>query len=293
MTLAAADIPRTMNHAPLRAGPITLYAQLASILRDRIVTGVWKPGDEIPTLEQLVEEFAVARVTVRQAVQILVEEGLLSSQRGRRTCVTFDPATVDAPLFSSTRSTDADGDVDADSSSYSIEVLSHQAFDQLPPQFAGLGTPAGKYVRIRKVDGLNGVPYTVSDNYVALSLYQRFPKDAERRIKLSRLVRDNARPPLRSAIERTSISVATYEDATLLQIPVGSPVAHVTRAFFAADRLLVYLGALVYRGDRFVVERDVSYALAVSPGTPRQAGDPRPLLHAAPSAYPPNGGKGN
>ncbi|GAA4344096.1 GntR family transcriptional regulator [Variovorax defluvii] len=280
MTLVTANIPRAMNHAPLRAGPITLYAQLASILRDRILTGLWKPGDEIPTLEQLVDEFAVARVTVRQAIQILVEEGLLSSQRGRRTCVTFDPATVDAPLFSSTGS--PDGDIDGNS--YSIQLISHQEFDQLPPQFAGLGTPAGKYMRIRKVDGLNGIPYTVSDNYVALSLYRRFPAGAEGSIKLSRLVRDHARPPLNSAIERTSISVASYDDANLLQIPVGSPVAHVTRAFFAADRLLVYLGALVYRGDRFVVERDVSYALAEPPGQPRPATDPRPLLYMPASA---------
>ncbi|VTU27196.1 HTH-type transcriptional repressor YvoA [Variovorax sp. PBL-H6] len=281
MSLAAAYAPGSMNHAPLRAGPITLYAQLAGILRDRIVTGLWKPGDEIPTLEQLVEEFAVARVTVRQAVQILVEEGLLSSQRGRRTCVTFDPASVDAPLFSSTGSIDDD-----DGNSYSIKVLSLQEFDQLPAQFAGLGTPAGKYVRIRKVDGLNGSPYTVSDNYVALSLYQRFPSGSEHTIKLSRLVRDNASPPLTSAIERTSISVATYEDATHLQVAVGSPVAHVMRAFFAPNRLLVYLGVLVYRADRFAVERDVSYALAAAPGQADRTSDPRPLMSAGSATHP-------
>ncbi|VTU31719.1 HTH-type transcriptional repressor YvoA [Variovorax sp. PBS-H4] len=284
MPLAAAYAPGSMNHAPLRAGPITLYAQLAGILRDRIVTGLWKPGEEIPTLEQLVDEFAVARVTVRQAIQILVEEGLLSSQRGRRTCVTFDPASVDAPLFSSTGS--MEGDSDGDGNSYSIKVLSLQEFDQLPTQFAGLGTPAGKYVRIRKIDGLNGTPYTVSDNYVALSLYQRFPSGGEHTIKLSRLVRDNARPPITSAIERTSISVATYEDATHLQVAVGSPVAHVMRAFFAPNRQLVYLGVLVYRADRFSVERDVSYALAVPPGQADRTSDPRPLMHAAPATPP-------
>lgn len=282
MSLAAAYAPGSMNHAPLRAGPITLYAQLAGILRDRIVTGLWKPGDEIPTLEQLVEEFAVARVTVRQAIQILVEEGLLSSQRGRRTCVTFDPASVDAPLFSSIGSIDSDND----GNGYSIKVLSLQEFDQLPAQFAGLGTPAGKYIRIRKIDGLNGSPYTVSDNYVALSLYQRFPSGSEHTIKLSRLVRDNARPPLTSAIERTSISVATYEDATHLQVAVGSPVAHVMRAFFAPNRQLVYLGVLVYRGDRFSVERDVSYALAVPPGQADRTSDPRPLMSATPATHP-------
>src|SRR4051812_48783021 len=109
-----------MNGTRLQSGPVTLYAQLASILRDRVISGLWKGGEEIPTLEQLVEEFSVARVTVRQAVQILSEEGLLSSQRGRRTFVTFEaPAANANPLYSST------GSINSDGQNYSIQILAH------------------------------------------------------------------------------------------------------------------------------------------------------------------------
>ena len=240
-------------NATLRPGPVTLYAQLANILRDRILSGVWKSGDEIPTLEQLVEEYSVARVTVRQAVQLLVEEGLLSSQRGRRTYVTFEPPGLDAnPLYSSTGSMDPDG------SHFSIEVLSKEEFDSLPPNFAAPGVPAGKYMRIRKIDSQSGVPYAVSDNYVLLSLYKRFPQNAERKAKLSRLVRDHAKPKLVSGYERITVAALNYEEASQLQAAIGSPAARVIRVFLGPDDKITYLGQFTYRAERFAIERDIS-----------------------------------
>ena len=245
-----------MTHIALQVGPITLYAQLASILRDRIVTGVWKTGDEIPTLEDLVAEFSVARVTVRQAVQILVEDGLLSSQRGRRTFVTYESPAHDAnPLFSST------GSIDNESINYSINIFARQEFNELPQQYAEFGTSMGKYTRIRKVDSENGTAYAVSDSYVAASVFRRFPPRAELKMKLSRLVRDFSRPPVVQALERIAVAAANYEEADHLKVPMGSPVAHVTRAFLAEDGQLVYVAVFTYRGDRFAIERDITHAL--------------------------------
>ncbi|HSC65061.1 MAG TPA: winged helix-turn-helix domain-containing protein, partial [Caldimonas sp.] len=69
-----------------------LYVQLADLFRQRIVKGVWKQGEKLPSLEQLVAEFDVARVTVRQAVERLTRDGLVSPQRGRGTFVTGAPS---------------------------------------------------------------------------------------------------------------------------------------------------------------------------------------------------------
>src|SRR5437870_12476107 len=129
-----------MNQIALQNGPVTLYAQVASIMRDRILRGIWASGEEIPTLGQVVEEFSVARVTVRQAVQMLVEEGLLSSQRGRRTFVTYEPKIGDTnPLFSST------GSIDMEAVHYWIHVLSKEEFENLPPHLLAEGKAGGGY----------------------------------------------------------------------------------------------------------------------------------------------------
>jgi GntR family transcriptional regulator len=247
-----------MTPISLQPGPVTLYAQLASIMRDRIRSALWKPDEEIPTLDQLVEEFSVARVTVRQAVQMLVNEGLLSSHRGRRTYVTYEPHDRDVnPLFSYT------GSIDKETADYSINVLARQEYDALPQALhseIGCDT-AGRYMRIRKIDCENGVPYVYSDHYVLLSLYKRFPAKAVFQVKLSRLVRDHATPPLASGKERISVGAVNYEEAGYLEVPIGSPAARIKRVFVTSDGKIACLGNLIYRADRFAVDRDITQLL--------------------------------
>src|SRR4051812_1013518 len=75
-----------------RDSPMPRYAQLADVFRQRIARNVWPPGTKLPTLEALMSEFGVARVTVRQAMERLGRDGLVSAERGRGTFVTAQPA---------------------------------------------------------------------------------------------------------------------------------------------------------------------------------------------------------
>ena len=52
-------------HHIFGASPIPRYVQLAEVLRERIARGQWRAGEKLPSLEELVREFEVARVTVR------------------------------------------------------------------------------------------------------------------------------------------------------------------------------------------------------------------------------------
>ena len=64
-----------------------LYQQLAEELRKNIETDRWKPDDQIPTEGELMELFNVSRVTVRKAIEELVEDGLLIKIHGKGTFV--------------------------------------------------------------------------------------------------------------------------------------------------------------------------------------------------------------
>ena len=79
------------NHRIFGSTPIPRYVQLAELVRQRVDKGHWPPGSMLPSIEQLMQEFDVARVTVRQAIALLADEGLLSPQRGRGTFVTGKP----------------------------------------------------------------------------------------------------------------------------------------------------------------------------------------------------------
>src|SRR5262245_5741856 len=94
MDMMESGDPRRVDETPLRTsveGGPTLYFQLANVFRRRIEDGHWPVDAQIPTLEELVDDFDAARATVRQALSILEREGLVARHRGRGTFVLKRP----------------------------------------------------------------------------------------------------------------------------------------------------------------------------------------------------------
>ena len=74
--------------APLDTGSVEpLYAQIAARLAGAITRGVLAPGAQLPTEAALMAAYGVSRITVRQAVQVMVRNGQLESRRGKGTYV--------------------------------------------------------------------------------------------------------------------------------------------------------------------------------------------------------------
>jgi GntR family transcriptional regulator len=78
--------------------PIPLYRQLADILMEGIRAGDYPAGARIPSEPQLAREYGIGRPTVRQAIDVLVRQRLLSRRRGSGTYVRRPEQEVD--LFS-------------------------------------------------------------------------------------------------------------------------------------------------------------------------------------------------
>lgn len=74
-----------------RSGPI--YQQIARTLKDEIVSGVFPVGAQLPTEDGLCERFSVSRYTVREALRLLREDGLVMSRQGAGTMV-IPPRTM-------------------------------------------------------------------------------------------------------------------------------------------------------------------------------------------------------
>ena len=66
-----------------RNSPIPLYFQLAETLRAAINSGVYGVGSKLPTESELCEQYDVSRSVVRQALQSLVHDNLIGTERGR------------------------------------------------------------------------------------------------------------------------------------------------------------------------------------------------------------------
>lgn len=66
------------------------YQQLAANLRGKISSGVYAPGDRIPSGSELSSSYGVARATVTSALRILRAEGLIVSRQGQGVFVKSD-----------------------------------------------------------------------------------------------------------------------------------------------------------------------------------------------------------
>ncbi|KQL52598.1 GntR family transcriptional regulator [Heyndrickxia shackletonii] len=79
-----------------KGSPVPIYYQIQQVIKEQIKKGEWSVGDAIPSERILSEQFEVSRMTIRQAVQGLVDEGVLTRKRGSGTFVSNEK--VEQPL---------------------------------------------------------------------------------------------------------------------------------------------------------------------------------------------------
>ena len=92
-------IPNAINNRQnlIKNVQAPLYAQLADLIRSDITKGKLKKGDMLATEKELGESYGVSRITVRGALSILAEEGLIYRKKGRGTIVKQDKLIRQAP----------------------------------------------------------------------------------------------------------------------------------------------------------------------------------------------------
>ncbi len=239
------------THRLFRQSPVPRYAQLADLLRQRIARGIWAQGAKLPSLEALVREFDVARVTVRQAVDLLARDGLLSPQQGRGTFVTGRPAQ-DRWLRLET-SLHALADVYRDDKPKLTLIEEAAATPALKPAD---GKPAKGYHFMRRVHSREGQAYCVISIYLDEKVFNMAPKRFRRETVVPVLL-ELPRVKIAKARQTLAISSADVEVAGHLDIAVNAPVAEVRRVCTAADGTVIYLGEVTYRGDYIHFEMDL------------------------------------
>jgi GntR family transcriptional regulator len=231
--------------------PLPLYAQLAELLRHRIARGDWKEGERLPSHDALTREFAVARVTVRQAITLLESEGLLLSRQGKGTFVTARPGAEHRLPVQTTLGALVEmlrGD--------EPQLLTIREDAAAPRLSDRDGIPAPHYVHLRRVHLRNDTPYCVISVHLDERVFRLAPERFRREVVIPILA---ALPGVRIARAHQTLTIGTAdpETAAHLRMPINGPVAHVRRVFRAPDGTVIYLGEVVYRGDLVQLDMDL------------------------------------
>ena len=240
-----------MAVVPFSESPIPRYLQLADLMRQRIGRGTWPHGHRLPSLEELVNQFGVARVTVRQAIDLLAREGLVSPQQGRGTFVTGAPPN-DRFISVVTR-LDELARVYRDTQP---KIVNIDESVSSPPLAAGEGAPAQRYVFMRRVHSRDGHPYCVISIYLDERVFRKAPEKFRSQTVIP-LLTSMKSVRIAQAHQVLTIATADMEVARLLELPMNAPVAEVRRIFKDAEDTVIYLADVTYRGDAIRVEMDL------------------------------------
>jgi GntR family transcriptional regulator len=234
---------------------IPRYLQIADLLRRRIARGVWKNGEKVPSLEALMAEFGVARVTVRQAVDVIAREGLVSPQRGKGTFVTGTPPRRQWQREWQTVHASVDALAQAFQDTQPRIVTIDESISDAPLR-PDDGVSAGRYVYMRRVHSEKDEPYCVIEIYIDEAIFRRAP-ERYRSEAVIPLLADLSDHGISQARQVLTIGNADMDVARLLNMHAGDSVVEVRRVFTDRDGRVIYLGEVTYRGDSFRLEMDL------------------------------------
>ena len=239
------------RHPVFGCSKVPRYLQLAEIFRQRIARGLWKPGGMLPSINQLMAEFGVARVTVRQAIRMLAEDGLVSPQRGRGTLVNEHRQTHHQLMVHTTLA----GLVDMYRGDKPVltNLEESNASPELEPND---GILAPSYFHMRRVHARDGVKYCVISIYIEDGIFQQacdlFRTEAVLPVLFGLPGLEVGRARQTMHISRTDMEIAA-----LMDIAVGEPTAEVRRVICDPDDTVLYLADVIYRGDYIHLDMDL------------------------------------
>jgi GntR family transcriptional regulator len=237
-----------------RNARLPLYSQLYDILREKIFSSEWRPGDMIPPESELIEIYHVSRTTVRQVLEMLVNEGLIFRQQGRGTFVAHP--TVEQGLVRIISFTD---DMRRRGFEPGTQVLSSGLVPAPKDIAAKLQIDTGEELaRIERLRLADDEPMSVEESY----LVHRYCPGI--------LQGDYASNPLREALDRDygirwlrarQVMRAIPPDrrlAELLCLGHRSAVLHVERVSYSQQNIPVEFLRIYYRGDRYALHAELS-----------------------------------
>jgi GntR family transcriptional regulator len=233
-----------------------LYHKVSTVLRARIVDGIYEEGTQIPTEELLTAEFRVSKATVRQAVAELVQSGLVLRKQGKGT---FVLPTVVHKVRQRYRGTRADVISDTPETKVRAVWLHHNA--PIPPRIAReleLDPPAGTVVR--RTREMGGQVYCYSVNYLPSPHGKHLSKARLQRHALTSILRENG-VELGRSTTRIRADVVDPELGAKLEIPFGTAVLAIERLILDGDYRPVEFVRAWYRSDIYQYTVEVDHQL--------------------------------
>ncbi len=239
------DQDRPPVSAPRDGSPVRhiRYQEIAQELRERVRDAA--PGSLLPSESELSAEFAASRVTIRRALELLRDDGLIAARQGFGWFVATEPVRQRLEHL---------GTIEAQLEVSGMDAVRHVVeFEFVPPPphvAAVLG--ASQVLRVKRINLADGEPFAVVTVWCPARLGQTLSMDDVSRRPFYELIDAD----LRGATQSIGAELAEADDAALLAVPVGAPLLKCRRVTTDVDGVPVLMSEHLFPAHRteFVVD---------------------------------------
>jgi GntR family phosphonate transport system transcriptional regulator len=225
---------------------LPLYLQIAGELRQNIQEAVFRVGDRLPTEHELSERFGVNRHTLRRAMEVLRQEGIVDVERGRGTFVVSAPITV--PLGKRVRFNESLKAQSLQPQWQTLRVVEISADAKLAQCLeVAVGDPVILYERMSLVDD---IPMSLSSSHFPGQRLPGLMAHCQTYHSISALMEQEYNFDHIRRSTRLSARLARPRDARLLRMPATNPILLSESINVNQAGEVIEYGVTRFRGDR-------------------------------------------
>lgn len=225
---------------------VPVYIQIHNEIRKEIESGKWAVGERIPSERQLSQDFDVSRMTLRQAIQTLVDEGILQRQVGSGTYVAS--SKVQEKMSGTTSFTEI---TESQGKKPSSKTVSYHVADPSISEIEKLKLKDGDQVlRMERIRYADKQPICFEVATIPIGIVNSLNKK-DITSSLYKALEDKAGLKLGDATQTVSAILASEKIANFLNVKRGSAILRVRQVTtLDDDRPFEYVRSQ-YAGDRF------------------------------------------
>lgn len=227
---------------------VPIYYQIKQDIKKSIVSGEFNPGDKIPSENDLSMKFNVSRLTLRQAISQLNQEGFLISKRGIGTFVTTNKDLIDSSCLEvSGFLNDLFYEV-SKVKTKEVKITRLMASRRIKEKLE-MDQGDKEVIQIERIrfKGSRSFAYTI--NYLPIEIGSKINKGELYKKPLLQIIEQDLGIPFTEAFQTIEASFASQEVAKKLGVLAGSPILFLERIMYTKGRKPVELVQSSHRGD--------------------------------------------
>lgn len=227
--------------------PAPLYAQIKEVLRARILDGSYQPHQQMPSESEMMAAFNVSRITVRQALSDLQNEGLIFRIHGKGTFVSKPKAFQDLGRLQGFGEAMRQMGYETFARVVSVRHIKPepQVRDRLRLD------KRAKVTELQRVRFLNREPISLDITYVPTHIGMKLAKEDLASRDVFAILENDYGLSLGHADLQIGSTLADENLSTQLRVEEGSPVLVIERTTHTSDGTPIDYEHLYYRGDAF------------------------------------------